>query len=49
MNTEMAAPVTDLPRHFDFFSETVDSNSTKLDRKQDLNVLFVLGLIGKPR
>ena len=26
---------------FDFFSETAKRNSTKLDRKQDLNVLFV--------
>ena len=25
---------------FDFFSETADRNSTKLDRKQDLNVLY---------
>ena len=25
---------------FDFFSETVERNSTKLDRKQDLNVLY---------
>ena len=25
---------------FDFFSETADQNSTKLDRKQDLNVLY---------
>ena len=25
---------------FDFFSETAKSNSTKLDRKQDLNVLY---------
>ena len=25
---------------FDFFSETSDQNSTKLDRKQDLNVLY---------
>ena len=25
---------------FDFFSETVEQNSTKLDRKQDLNVLY---------
>ena len=25
---------------FDFFSETAEENSTKLDRKQDLNVLF---------
>ena len=35
---------------FDFFSETTELNSTKLDRKQDLNVLFqvcVFGPIGK--
>ena len=25
---------------FDFFSETVEQNSTKLDRKQDLNALY---------
>ena len=25
---------------FDFFSETAEWNSTKLDRKQDLNVLY---------
>ena len=25
---------------FDFFSETADRNSTKLDRKQDLNILY---------
>ena len=25
---------------FDFFSETAERNSTKLDRKQDLNVLY---------
>ena len=37
---------------FDFFSETAERNSTKLDRKQDLNVLYqfcVFGLIGKTR
>ena len=27
-------------RRFDFFSETAKRNSTKLDRKQDLNVLY---------
>ena len=27
-------------RHFDFSSETAERNSTKLDRKQDLNILF---------
>ena len=25
---------------FDFFSETTERNSSKLDRKQDLNVLY---------
>ena len=37
---------------FDFFSETAERNSTKLDRKQDLNVFYqvcVFGLIGKTR
>ena len=37
---------------FDFSSETAERNWTKLDRKQDLNVLYqvcVLGLIGKIR
>ena len=37
---------------FDFSSETAEQNSTKLDRKQDLNVLYwvsVFGLIGKTR
>ena len=37
---------------FDFSSETAERNSTKLDRKQDLNVLYqvcVLGPIGKTR
>ena len=29
-------------RHFDFSSETTKKNSTKLDRKQDLNVLYQL-------
>ena len=35
---------------FDFFSETAERNSTKLDSMQDLNVLYqvcVFGLIGK--
>ena len=38
--------------HFDFSSETAERNSTKLDRKQNLNVLYqvcVFGLIRKPR
>ena len=37
---------------FDFSSETAEQNSTKLDRKQDLNVLFqvcVFGPMGKTR
>ena len=37
---------------FDFSSETTERNSTKLDRKQDLNVLYqvcVFGPIGKTR
>ena len=37
---------------FYFFSETAEQNSTKLDRKQDLNVLYqvcVFGPIGKTR
>ena len=29
---------------FDFSSETAEWNSTKLDRKQDLNVLCLFGL-----
>ena len=37
---------------FDFFSETTERNSTKLDRKQDIDVFYqvcVLGPIGKRR
>ena len=37
---------------FDFFSETAERNSTKLDRKQEFNVLYqvcVFGPIGKTR
>ena len=37
---------------FDFFSETAERNSTKFDRKEDLNVLYqvcVFGPIGKIR
>ena len=37
---------------FDFSSETAERNSTKLDRKQDLNVLYhvcIYGRIGKTR
>ena len=36
----------------DFFSDTAERNSTKLDRKKDRNVLYqvcVLGPVGKPR
>ena len=36
----MAALASDWQRHFDFSSETAERNSTKLDRKQDLNVLY---------
>ena len=31
---------------FDFSSETADRNSTKLDRKQDLNVLYQVCVFG---
>ena len=31
---------------FDFFSETTDRNSTKRDRKQDLNVLYQVCVFG---
>ena len=34
-----ALPLTGLDI-FDFFSETAEPNSTKLDRKQDLNALY---------
>ena len=40
------------PLIFDFFSETAERNSTTLQRKQDLNVLYevcVFGPIGKTR
>ena len=46
---KMAAPASDWLNIFDFFSETAEQNSTKLDRKQDLNVLYQVcffGLIG---
>ena len=39
----MAAPASDLLSHFwllDFSSETAERNSTKLDRKQDLNAIY---------
>ena len=34
---------------FDFFSETAEQNSTKLDRKQDLNVLYQVGVFRADR
>ena len=34
---------------FDFFSETAERNSTKLDRKQDLNVFYQVCFIGTDR
>ena len=34
---------------FDFFSETIERNSTKLDRKQDLNVLYQVCAFGADR
>ena len=37
---EMAALASDWLRHFDFSSETAERNSMKLDRKQDLNILY---------
>ena len=36
----MAAPVSHWLRLFDFSSETTERNSTKVDRKQDLNILY---------
>ena len=36
----MAALASDWLRHFDLSSETAERNSTKLDRKQDLNDLY---------
>ena len=36
----MAAPVSHWLRLFDFSSETAERNSTKVDRNQDLNVLY---------
>ena len=33
-------PTSHLPRHFDFSSVTAEQDSTKLDRKQDLNVVY---------
>ena len=37
---KMAALASDWLRQFAFSSETTERNSTKLDRKQDLNVLY---------
>ena len=37
---KMAVVASDWLRHFDFSSETTEWNSMKLDRKQDLNVLY---------
>ena len=34
---------------FDFFSETAEQNSTKLDRKQDLNVLYQVCIFQKQK
>ena len=49
---KMAAPASDWLRHFNF-SETAEQNSTKLVRKQDLNVLYqfcvFFGPIGKTK
>ena len=42
---KMAALAADCLRHFDFSSETTEGNSTKLDRKQDLNVLYQVRVI----
>ena len=39
-------PASDLPRHFDFSSVTAEQDSTKLDRKQDLSVLYQFVLFG---
>ena len=36
----MATLASDKLRHFDFASETTERNSSKLDRKQDLKVLY---------
>ena len=38
-------PASDLPRHFDFSSVTAEQNSTKLDRKQNFNVLYQVRVI----
>ena len=39
-------PASDLPRHFDFSSVTAEQDSRKLDRKQDLSVLYQFVLFG---
>ena len=31
---------SEMPRHFDFSSETTEQNSMKLDRNQDLKFLY---------
>ena len=38
-------PTSDLPRHFDFSSVTAEQDSTKLDRKQNFNVLYQVRVI----
>ena len=40
-------PASDLPRHFEFSSVTAEQDSTKLDRKQDLSVLYQFVLFGQ--
>ena len=40
---KMAALASDWLRHFRLLSETAEQNSTKLDRKQDLKVLYQVG------
>ena len=44
---EMANPVSHWLRLFHFSSETTERNSTKVDRKQDLNVLFQVCVFGR--
>ena len=39
----MAAPVSYWLRLFNFSSETTERNSTKVNRKQDLNILYIVG------
>ena len=43
---KMAALASDWLRHFRLFTETDERNSTKLDRKQDLNVLYQVFFFG---